>query len=181
LILDTEPVNVIHVEQDDEPDMSDEEEYGYCLRIVRCRTDTWIDSEAMSALLMFGMLPPWAVLTTTFSLTRNLLTPTESKCRGGKQTHSYLADEAVSHHQLRELQVNDLRDLVQASIMMFRFSAELETYHLHRARRQFILFFWMHRLVVIARQQLSLAVLDVSNEEAETTFKLNSSSRLKIL
>lgn len=40
LIPDTEPVNVIHVEQDDEPDMSDDEEYGYCLRIVWCSTDT---------------------------------------------------------------------------------------------------------------------------------------------
>ena len=34
LILDTEHVNVIHAEQDDEPDMSDEEEYGYCLCTV---------------------------------------------------------------------------------------------------------------------------------------------------
>jgi len=81
---------------------------------------------------------------------------------------------------LRELQVKDLRDFVQAPTM-FRSLAELETYHPHRAKRQFILFFWMHRLAVIARQHLSLAVLDGSNEGAEVTFKLNLFSRLKTL
>lgn len=64
--------------------------------------------------------------------------------------------------------------------MMFKFSVELETYHPHQAKRQFILFFWMHRLAVIAHQQPSLVVPDGSNEETGVIFKLNSSSRLKI-
>lgn len=34
LTFNSEHVNVIPAEQDDEPDMSDEEEYGYCLWTV---------------------------------------------------------------------------------------------------------------------------------------------------
>ena len=143
------------------------------------RTDTWIDSEPMLVSWMFGTLPPWPALMMTFSLTRNLSTLTEWKSRGEKLTHSYLVDEAVSDDRVVNLK-RRIYESLQAP-MTFKFSAELGMYHPRLAKRRFTLFFWMHRLATIARQQLYLAVRDGSSGEPELTSKPNSSSRLKIL